>query len=71
MACGIEKVWQFTKQKSKIRASGIFVPGEIKRVNILQQRIHTQDYGNNLWEVTFKTDQEKHCNCQGEAEVRE
>lgn len=61
MACGIEKVWQVTKHKSKICASDIYVPGEINRVNILQQRIHTQEYGNNLWEVIFKTDREKCC----------
>lgn len=48
MACGMEKVGQFTKHKSKICASGIYVPGKINRVNILQQRIRTQEYGNKL-----------------------
>lgn len=71
MACGIEKVWQFTKHGSKICASGIYVPGEINKAYILHQRIHTQEYSNNLWEVTFRTDQEKCSNGQGEAEVQE
>lgn len=56
MACGIKNIQQFTNHKSKICASGIYVPGKINRVNILHLRIHTQNmvinYGKSLLKLT-------------------